>query len=254
MESEDMEFPSYRSYANFSGTVRRQWRYVFHEDVTTFLATLLFTSRERVETIPKASVLWRAQLGNDCYPEDVGGGQIEEMPCPFPPQRMKPLLDRAREGRANPKGIPYLYLATHDKTAVSEVRPWVGVYVSLAQLRTTRELRILNCTTEDNSLVIYFSEPSADERERAVWRDVDLAFAEPVTRTDDYGEYVPTQIIAEFFRKQGFDGLAYRSSLGPGHNVVLFDLAGADVINCSLVEIKAVDLRFDQVANPYFTS
>lgn len=39
---------------------------------------------------------------------------------------MKPLSNSASEGRANPKGIPYLYVATDKETAMSEVRPSLG--------------------------------------------------------------------------------------------------------------------------------
>src|ERR1039458_6332974 len=36
---------------------------------------------------------------------------------------MKPKPEKAKEGRVNPKGIPCLHLATHEDTAMSEVRP-----------------------------------------------------------------------------------------------------------------------------------
>lgn len=66
--------------------------------------------------------------------------------------------------------------------------------------------------------------------------DIDLAFSRPV---------------AEFFREQGFDGIAYGSSLGPRHNVVLFDVDLAKVGGCGLVEVFRVNLDFDSVTNPY---
>jgi RES domain-containing protein len=114
---------------------------------------------------------------------------------------MKPLRDRAVEGRVNPKGISFLYVATHKCTAVAEVRPWVDALASIAQLTTTRELRLMNCTTDDHqAITLYFKEPDAQERERAVWRDIDCAFSHPVVVGDDVAHYVPTQIMAEVFR------------------------------------------------------
>jgi RES domain-containing protein len=182
----------------------------------------------------------------------MGEGIREEVPHPYPPERMKPLRDRAFEGRANPKGIPCLYVATHEETAVGEVRPWVGVRVSVAQLETTRELRLINCTTDDQRMMIYEKEPDATERERAVWRDIDRAFSRPAAAGDDVASYVPTQIMAEVFRDDGFDGVAYRSSLGPGHNIALFDLDAANVLNCSLVEIRGLKLEYDRSLMRYF--
>ncbi len=33
--------------------------------------------------------------------------------------------------------------------------------------------------------------------------------------------------------RSGFDGVAYRSSLGGGHNIALFDLACAELVNAA---------------------
>jgi hypothetical protein len=63
---------------------------------------------------------------------------------------------------------------------------------------------------------------------------------------------VPTQILAEAFRANGFDGIVYRSLLGDGLNVALFDCAAAELINCGLYETNAVQFKFDQCSNPYF--
>jgi len=164
---------------------------------------------------------------------------------------MKPLCDRAREGRANPKGIPYLYLATHQDTAIAEVRPWIGSHVSVAQFTLKRDVRVVNCVTDDHRIVVYSREPEPQERERAVWRDIDRAFSQPVTSGDDTADYAPTQTIAEFFRVNGLDGTAYGSSLGPGHNVALFDMGAAALMSCGLLQIRGVTLDSCVAANPY---
>ena len=132
------EFASYRSYQEFSESVRTGWRYATDPIQRVFLQTLLATSGSRTGFISEGSYLWRAQIGHDWYPSDTPG---EEQFAPLSVERMKPPRDRGREGRANPKGISYLYLATHRDTAIAEVRPWVGSYVSAAQfILNTREL------------------------------------------------------------------------------------------------------------------
>lgn len=102
--------------------------------------------------------------------------------------------------------------------------------------------------------MIYFKEPEPEKREIAVWRDIDKAFSMPVTSNETTSDYVPTQIIAELFKNDGFDGIAYRSSLGKGHNITLFDLDTADLINCALYEAKKVSFDFAQISNRYFIS
>jgi RES domain-containing protein len=167
---------------------------------------------------------------------------------------MKPRPDRASDGRVNPRGIPCLYTATHAETAAAEVRPWIGTYVSVAQMRILHDLTVVNCTSDDQRNMIYFAEPSAPEREISVWRDIDRAFARPVERDEHSAEYAPTQVIAEMFRQHGFDGIAYRSSLGKGHNIALFDLDAAEVLNCTVHQVRGIRLDVPEVANRYYVS
>jgi RES domain-containing protein len=176
---------------------------------------------------------------------------VDKLAAPYCPKRMKPRRNRAREGRANPKGIPYLYVSTQRETAMAEVQPWVGSRVSVAQFRTVRELKLVNCT--EDSKRRYFSGGTPPEYwDTAVWCDIDAAFSRPVVRTDEDPDYVPTQIIAEQFKVSGFDGVAYRSALGTGHNIVLFDVDAAHLINCCLYELKRISFDFQECANPYF--
>ena len=89
---------------------------------------------------------------------------------------------------------------------------------------------------------------------KAVWSAIDHGFSKPVTEGDDTADYVPTQVIAELFKVNGFDGLGYRSAFGGGHNIVLFDLDSGDLINCSLYEVRGINFDFAETANPYFVS
>jgi hypothetical protein len=246
-------FESWRSYWNFERAIRRRTRYVHDGEVGVFLGTVLETGQKRVETIPREKFFWRAQLGYAWRPIYEGNEYVTDAPHPYPPERMKPLNDRAIEGRANSKGIPYLYFATNRETALAEVRPWIGSLISVGQFKTLRDLRVVNCTTDRKGSHVYIDrEPSPEEREESVWGDIDKAFARPVTPSDDVADYVPTQIIAELFKMHGFDGVAYRSSLGPGHNLALFDLDTAELINCHLFEVKAINFEFRETTNPYF--
>ena len=77
-------------------------------------------------------------------------------------------------------------------------------------------------------------------------------FARPVGRDDDIATYVPTQIIAELFRSEGYDGLAYRSNFGDGgYNIALFDIDAANLLNCQLQRVDAVKIEFSMQDNAY---
>lgn len=242
-------FESWTSFFGFANSVTRDWRYVRDERQRDFLAAVLETSRSRREQLDEGTILWRAQICHEWITESVGDGEEETFPSPASLDRMKPKPDRATEGRANPRGIPHLYLATHEETAVAEVRPWVGSLVSVARVQLLRSVTVVNCTTDDHGFRVYFEEPDPEAREKAVWRDIDRAFSRPVTMDEGLPEYVPTQVLAEVFRSDGADGIAYRSALGPGHNIALFALDMADVVSCSLVSVKSVEFQYDQASS-----
>lgn len=246
------EFNSWRSYREFATSLRRHNRYFRSPEIEQFLETVLETGQERIVLVSPDQILWRSQLGHGWRPFKQAGEYIDDVPCPFPPNRMKPLRDRASEGRANPKGIPYLYLATDKETAMSEVRPWLGSLISLAQFLTLEELQLINCSVTHDSWHLYLNEPSSDKREQAVWADIDRAFSRPVTPNDQVADYVPTQVIAEFFKSHDFDGIVYKSALGEGHNIALFDVDVAELMKCSLFKVKSLRFEFEEAANPYY--
>lgn len=248
------EFDSWDAYRTFAQSVKHRARYVFDDTVDKFLRTVLATSDSRRTTLASGRFLWRAQQGDHWETICVEGEQLDNH-GPLPPAGMKPLPRSAREGRVNPKGIPCLYLASDKDTAMAEVRPWIGSYISVGQFKTLKELMLVNCSVEHGSDIlhhIYLEEPNSTVREKAVWAYIDHAFSEPVTQDESSAGYAPTQILAEAFRSHGYDGVVYKSLLGKGFNVALFDINAADLVNCFLYEAKSVTFRFDEVENPYF--
>jgi RES domain-containing protein len=241
------EFVSWKSYMRFAASVARKWRYARTADQQAFLDAVLDSAPKRQEVVPSGAEIWRAQIGHVWRPIELyGSEETEEIPAPHPFERMKPPPFEAMEGRANPKGIPCLYTASHRDTAIAEVRPWVGAHVSLATLRTKQSLRILNCSSANSGFAFYLDEPASAERAEANWQLIAQAFSQPVTRNDLLADYAPTQILAETFRQAGFDGIAYHSALGPGHNLAIFDLNGADVVRCQLFRIKSVSIDSEE--------
>jgi len=254
-----MPFKSWQSYWRFRTAVTSSSRYIFDEETKRFLDEVLITSGSRQRTIKEGAIFWRSQLGGDTRPVyDDEGNEIANEPCPHPVKRMKPLKYAASEGRANPKGIPCLYLATSKETAMSEVRPWIGSEISVAQFKIETELTVIDCSVNHSKNPLYFDlergfyEPSDEEREKSVWAHIDKAFSVPVTQNENQAHYAPTQIIAELFKTNGFDGVAYKSMLADGYNVALFNIEVAEMLNCFLYEAKKVTFEFSETANPYF--
>ena len=247
------EFKSWLSYHEFERKTKRTCRYIFDQSVQEFLNTVLATSKNRYREVPQGTNFWRSQLGNGWRPIVQEKEHLGDEPCPLPSERMQPLPHMANEGRANPKGIPYLYVATDKDTAMAEVRPWLGSKISVGQFKIKKDITLVDCSVlHAKKFVFYLKEPTAEKKEEAVWSDIDWAFSNPVTANDSIADYIPTQIIAELFKNNGLDGIAYKSNLGKGHNVVLFDIIIADIANCFLYETDKINFSFKEAASPYF--
>lgn len=243
-------FASWRSYWDFSREVARRRRFFLSEESKAFLAELARTSRSRLGKIDAGKLFCRAQIAH----RETDDPDLDPGPLPALPKRMIPRPDAAYEGRANAKGIPRLYMADERDTAIAEVRPWIGSLVSVAYLKTTRNLAIVDCRADDGRIHVYFEgEPSIEKREAAVWAYVARAFREPVLRDDDRADYAPTQMIVELFQEQGYDGVIYPSAFGSSSsNLVLFDITAAEVVSCELHEVSGVTLHTKEAANPDF--
>ena len=256
-------FQSWSSFRSFKDRIEHEERFFHSQEIQEFLAEVLATACDRVESIRKGQRYWRAQPGSALRPPDNGGGQIVDYCCvPHLPERMKPLPEKAREGRVNSRGIPCLYLATDETTAISEVRPWVGSYVTVAEFETCKPLTLVDCsrceinpvvkTASDLDMLWKLTPPKPEEIPQIVWRWIDLAFSEPVDREEEDStvDYAPTQIVAELFKSNGFDGVKYRSVFNGGKNIALFDIHSARQVaegNGKVVQVTKLDLGFQQI-------
>jgi RES domain len=251
-------FKSWNSYDDFRREVARQHRYMRTPDADDFLHAVASTCKARLHQVKQGAIFWRAQLGHSSQVLDQQNGYEEGVA--LGPSRMKPRSERALEGRANPKGIPCLYLSTTRNAAMSEVRPWVGALVSVAQFQIARTLKIVDCSLLHgqyfklaygsrtfDALSGKLSLPDEIDIEKIVWAAIDTAFSQPVTESDDLAEYAATQIIAELFRREGYDGIAYKSAFGDdGFSLALFDLDDARQVNGMLYRVETVEFKFNK--------
>lgn len=277
------EFDSLHSYQRFEESVKTKARFVREDAVVEFLNTVLGTVAKRLRRLPAGGILFRAQPGSFPttelvrVPQELQGAGLgeEEEPeeeeievmaqAPLPPDRMIPKAEYVGDGRVNPRGIPCLYLASSLNAVISEMRPWIGSYITIGKFKTTRECVLVDCSlsTMQSSLLesVRFnlsladearpeeSKEPADTREEGVWGDIGFAFSKPVTRDEPHLDYVPTQILAEAFRDAGYDGIIYKSLLDKGgKNVALFDLAAAELTGpCFLYRTRSASFQCDRV-------
>lgn len=187
------------------------------------------------------STWFRARLlnGDDLYP-------IEKMGAP--PKRV------ASHGRANPAGIPYLYLASSPETAVSEIRPHTGEFACVAEFLTDEPLHAIDLRSP-RKLVSPFllADASAIGQLRA-----DIPFLErlgdeltrPVVPSGAAIDYIPSQYLCEFIKKCRYDGVVYRSSVGTGMNLALFDPCKAKGKSVTTYQVDKVSVTVEPAELP----
>lgn len=165
-----------------------------------------------------------------------------------------PPAKATRDLRANYRYIPYLYCANHPYTALVEVRPRLGAGVSVATIKVTNDLLLLDFTLKNIPKKI-------TEAKLKLFSDLSMMYSKPVTVEDDILDYIPTQFVAEFAKNLGYDGIVFRSSLTPeleGHensepqdldryNIVVFNYQKCEPVASNVVMVTRNYLECEQV-------
>jgi hypothetical protein len=178
--------------------------------------------------------------------------RIQSGDAAFPVEKMgAPPARNALPGRANPAGIPYLYLGSKPATAIAEIRPHTGEIVCVADFKIQNDLRLADLRNP-REMVSPFLQEDAEEIGK---RRSALPFLErlgndlttPVLPHAAAIDYTPSQYLCEFIKKSGFDGVIYRSSVSDGINLALFNPARATVGSVVQYSVSRVSV---EIANP----
>lgn len=144
-----------------------------------------------------------------------------------------PNPDTIRDGRSNAKFIRFLYMAESPTTAVFEVRPILLSAINVAGIEVKNKLKIANIAVDID--MNPGKEKSVDEWMLSF---IQSAFSSPTNNPDDY---IASQIIAEYLRHLGYDGIRYGSSLHRGG----FNLTVFDISKCE--PVFSTDMRLDNI-------
>ncbi|RLP80226.1 RES domain-containing protein [Mycetocola lacteus] len=155
----------------------------------------------------------------------------------------------AGHGRANPAGIPYLYLGSTIETSVAELRPHTGESASVATFQLAQEdLKFADLRDPRRLLSPFIWDETGIIELRAdlpLIARLGFELTRPIHPRGAPYEYIPTQYLSEFVKSCGFHGVLYRSSVSSdgGVNVALFDPARATLIDVQEVAVKQVSVQ-----------
>jgi hypothetical protein len=189
--------------------------------------------------IDKGRNLYRARIHIDGNKNPLG---LDEMNCP--PR------DKTIAGRANPQGIPYLYMCHDIDTTLYETRVLYLDIVSIGifRIKDIDEIKIVDFTSCQSPFSNDIANMVDFVKGKLLRQRISSDLSKPIRRFDSELEYVPTQFICEFIRFiTGAQGIQFNSSLHQGGvNVVLFS---NDNIQCvdeqihQVVEIRIKSLK-----------
>ncbi len=188
-------------------------------------------------------------LDVDDFGLEMYRARIQEQPQPFTFGEMgAPPAGVASNGRANPAGIPYLYVASDAGTAISELRPHVADAACVAKVNLRSGLRVADLRNPKKTASPFALEDIASV---ALHRK-DLPFlvklgkelSRPVRQKAAHIDYLPSQYLCEFIKSCGFDGVMYKSSVGDGVNIALFDPSAGTVASLVTHTVSSVRVEF----------
>ena len=149
-----------------------------------------------------------------------------------PPQKS------AKENRASPAGIVYLYVAENEHTAIAEVRPSMLDEISVARIKVLQRLKILDLSFNFPVEILL---PHKGSHTLTI---LAKEYMVPLDIKDNNGGYLPTQLITEFIRKHefGFDGIRYNSSLDlGGKNLVIFNYKKCEPVESDIYKVNLIE-------------
>lgn len=245
---------TYDWYA-FKYDVLENRRFCHSKKSDNFLKTVASVARSQVKLLDVGQKFYRARIGRE-------ESKLKKNKTLFPAKPYSgkdigiPPHAKRTHGRANPIGIGYLYLATDKETAIAETKPYKSADVSIACFETRKKLRLVDFSSETykgfflpadmsyNLAELFKANP--DQIEKIIWGQLNFDFAKPLSPEDSQFEYIPTQVIAEKIKENGFDGIIYSSALTftGGKNITLFSdkFVKERKEDCELVTVKNIKL------------
>ena len=222
-------------WENFAEEIKYKNRFFLNETIDLKLLGNLLNYFSK--TYSKGKIFYRARISESI------GFKINEMG--------KPPADKSTPGRANPKGIPYLYLATSVETAVYESRSSYLDFITIAEYKLREPLSIVSLRGMLNVSPFIFGDSIQNYivHQKYLVR-LERELSKPVRRFDKELDYLPSQYLCEYVKSLGYDAIEYGSSLKEGGiNLAIFNDDKLQPIGIEVYEVSNVNLDFNKIVS-----
>jgi hypothetical protein len=209
----------------FSNEIKSVNRFFIDERIDTEELEVIFANL--VINYPAGTEFYRARISDVLLPRDKMG---------------KPPLESTTPGRANPVGIPYLYVSESKETTLYETRVALHEGITIAKFVATETLNVVSLKNITEYGPFELRDRGFTMNEFVLVRPyllrLEHELSKPVRKQDVHLDYLPTQYLCEFIKSKGFEGVEYRSAMNAkGYNLAIFNDR----------KLECVDTVFDRI-------
>nr|WP_315422984.1 RES family NAD+ phosphorylase [uncultured Pedobacter sp.] len=228
MPAEDLEL----KWDSFSEEIKTRNRFFLSEKIDTEDLQSIF---ERLATIhPKGAKFYRARISDEKLRINKLG---------------KPPLHLTTPGRANPVGIPYLYVSESEETTLYETRVALHESLTIGQFIAKETISLVSLRNIDwlGPIEIMDRGFTLEEfiRCRPYMIKLEQELSSPVRKQDVHLDYLPTQFLCEFIKSLGFDAVEYKSAMNiDGFNLAIFNDAKLECKGAKFVQVKDIKYSY----------
>jgi hypothetical protein len=224
-----------KTWAEFSNEIKNENR--FHLNNSIDLSKIKQLLERHTKKYSKDRVFYRARISSREGFDQKNMG--------------KPPKENAKAGRANPEGIPYLYLSNDIDTTVFETRANLYDYVTIGEFLLKENLDVVNLRETELYDPIQLAEEEKLEDfliHLPFVTHLERELSHPVRRNDNELDYIPTQYLSEFIKSLNYGGMEYRSSLNPnGYNLAIFNSDYLECVNVYVKEIYEINYKHMEI-------
>jgi len=212
----------------FAEDIKRNNRFFFQRELELDLLESILTRLTKV--YPVNHEFYRARISDEQLSTDELG---------------KPLFNQASPGRANPVGIPYLYVSESEETTLYETRISLHESITIGRFRLVKPLQVISLKNIANYGPFAVQDIGFELNEFIEYRPyllmLESQLSKPVRKQDVHLDYLPTQFLCEYIKSLDFDAIEYRSAMKTeGYNLAIFNDQKLECIDAKFYQVKGI--------------
>ena len=164
----------------------------------------------------------------------------------------KPPHKLVLNGRANPIGIPYLYVASTIETAITELRGHKKEDLTIAEFKLKSNLELADLRNPQSTISPF--ELNEEDELELIYKNMPFLtllgneLSKPIIPREANLEYLPSQYLCELLKHIGFHGIIYKSSIANGNNYVIFMDNKLQAIKSFHYQITDVNVKYKKLS------